>query len=457
MIKKGIYPCIWLLRGNAVRGFEDDTVLSGDPAALVRQYEEAGADGVLLFDLSKGDDEHEAAIGLIRQICENSMITVIGAGNIRRMEDVKKLIYAGCDLAALNLSKKSNRLLAREVCERFGKERIAGCCTRAGIPAGEWEKLSPWLSARILLDPLAGEPDSGDASSALCGGDAAGAEIPLIVCTADASTGAIAEQLKNRNVAAVTGTGVNRLFEEDGMSAEAVRSSLREAGFAAEEEQKTPPAFVWSDFKKGADGLLPVVVQEESTDQVLMVAYMNEEAYNRTVATGRMTYYSRSRRSLWVKGETSGHFQYVRSLRADCDMDTLLARVVQIGAACHTGSHSCFFNKVQEIPESRPSRMRARETTGTADVLRQDYQTILDRRDNPKEGSYTNYLFDKGIDKMLKKLGEENTEIVIAAKNPGENEIIYEIADYLYHLEVVMAQKGVDWDDITRELIRRQK
>ena len=182
-----------------------------------------------------------------------------------------------------------------------------------------------------------------------------------------------------------------------------------------------------------------------------MVAYMNEEAYNMTLETGRMTYYSRSRQSLWIKGETSGHFQYVRALYGDCDMDTLLARVVQIGAACHTGSHSCFFNRVSE------PRMAGRRASSTGDVLREDYQTIIDRRDNPKEGSYTNYLFDKGIDKILKKLGEENTEIVIAAKNPGENEIIYEIADYLYHLEVLMAEKGVDWDDITRELVRRQK
>ena len=182
-----------------------------------------------------------------------------------------------------------------------------------------------------------------------------------------------------------------------------------------------------------------------------MVAYMNEEAFNMTVDTGRMTYYSRSRKSLWIKGETSGHFQYVRSLCGDCDMDTLLARVVQIGAACHTGSHSCFFNQVTE------PRMNARRTAAAGDVLREDYQTIIDRRDNPKEGSYTNYLFDKGMDKMLKKLGEENTEIIIAAKNPGENEIIYEIADYLYHLEVVMAEKGVDWDDVSRELVRRQK
>ena len=179
-----------------------------------------------------------------------------------------------------------------------------------------------------------------------------------------------------------------------------------------------------------------------------MVAYMNEEAYEKTIQTGKMTYWSRSRKELWVKGDTSGHYQYVRSLAGDCDMDTLLARVDQVGAACHTGSHSCFFN--EDLADTDP------QSHNPGKVLERDYQTILDRRANPKEGSYTNYLFDKGLDKMLKKLGEENTEIIIAAKNPGSNEIIYEIADYLYHLMVVMADRNVSWDDVMEELARRQ-
>jgi phosphoribosyl-ATP pyrophosphohydrolase/phosphoribosyl-AMP cyclohydrolase len=135
-------------------------------------------------------------------------------------------------------------------------------------------------------------------------------------------------------------------------------------------------------------------------------------------------------------------------LTADCDFDTILAKVSQVGVACHTGAPSCFFNEIvkKEYIERNPLK-----------VFEDVYAIIADRKEHPKEGSYTNYLFDKGLDKMLKKLGEENTEIIIAAKNPAENEIIYEIADYLYHLEVVMAEKGVDWDDITRELVRRQK
>ena len=190
-------------------------------------------------------------------------------------------------------------------------------------------------------------------------------------------------------------------------------------------------------------------MQEASTGDVLMVAYMNEEAYNNTVSTGRMTYWSRSRSQLWIKGETSGHFQYVRSLMADCDMDTLLAKVDQVGVACHTGHHSCFFQQdlvLKDDPEIDPMK-----------VLERDYRTILERRDHPKEGSYTNYLFDKGIDKMLKKLGEECTEIVIAAKNTDPTETVYEISDLMYHLMVVMAEKNITWKDVTQELVRRAK
>ncbi len=206
------------------------------------------------------------------------------------------------------------------------------------------------------------------------------------------------------------------------------------------------PAFAWGDVKTDEKGLVPAIVQDYRTGEVLMLAYMNEDAYNETLRTGRMVYYSRSRREQWVKGLTSGHYQYVKSMYLDCDHDTILAKVRQIGAACHTGSHSCFFNEVFAKPE---------ETVNPHTVLESVMGTILDRREHPKEGSYTNYLFDKGIDKILKKCGEEATEIVIAAKNPDKEEIKYEIADFLYHVMVLMAEKGVTWDEVMTELANR--
>lgn len=159
-----------------------------------------------------------------------------------------------------------------------------------------------------------------------------------------------------------------------------------------------------------------------------------------------MTYYSRSRKCSGLKGETSGHFQYVKSLTIDCDKDTLLAKVEQIGAACHTGNKTCFYQPLvgTDYDEKNPLQ-----------VFESVYAVIEDRKANPKEGSYTNYLFDKGIDKILKKVGEEAAEIIIAAKNPNPEEVKYEMADFLYHAMVLMVEKGLTWDDIVGELADR--
>jgi phosphoribosyl-ATP pyrophosphohydrolase/phosphoribosyl-AMP cyclohydrolase len=203
----------------------------------------------------------------------------------------------------------------------------------------------------------------------------------------------------------------------------------------------------FDDFKLNSDGMIPVVAQDYKTGEVLMVAYMNKEAYEKTIATGKMTYYSRSRQELWTKGDTSGHYQYVKSLTLDCDNDTILAKVSQVGAACHTGNKTCFFQPLLE---------KEYDNANPLTVFEDVYSVIMDRKEHPKEGSYTNYLFDKGIDKILKKVGEECTEIVIAAKNPDADEMRYEISDFLYHLMVLMAERGLVWKDITDELADRR-
>ena len=205
-------------------------------------------------------------------------------------------------------------------------------------------------------------------------------------------------------------------------------------------------SIAWSDFKLNSDGMVPVIAQDYQTNEVLMLAYMNEEAFNTTLETGKMTYWSRSRDELWTKGLTSGHFQYVKSLAIDCDRDTMLAKVEQIGAACHTGNRSCFYTTIVGNDYDAKNPVQIFESV---------YQTIADRKENPKEGSYTNYLFEKGLDKILKKVGEEATEVVIAAKNPNVEEVKYELSDFLYHAMVLMVEKGITWKDITGELADR--
>lgn len=218
--------------------------------------------------------------------------------------------------------------------------------------------------------------------------------------------------------------------------------------FTSEEEARSyKPDTPFSEFKLNSDGLIPCIAQDYKTGKVLMLAYMNEESYNKTLETGLMTYWSRSRGKLWTKGEESGHLQHMISLTIDCDKDTILARVDQEGPACHTGNETCFYT---------PLTGYASGSSNTSAVFEDVYNVIIDRKNNPREGSYTNYLFDAGLDKILKKVGEECTELVVAAKNTDASEIKYEMADFLYHAMVLMAEKGITWEDITDELSRRE-
>ena len=203
-------------------------------------------------------------------------------------------------------------------------------------------------------------------------------------------------------------------------------------------------------LKFDASGLIPAVVQNIETNEVLMVAYMNADTIKQTLETGRATFWSRSRQEVWVKGDTSGNYMYVKEVRVDCDCDCLVVLVNPAGPACHTGNRSCFFRKIEDgkLVED------AKEQTKT-DVFAREQAVVMDRKEHPEEGSYTNYLFDKGEDKILKKVGEECTEIVIAAKNPDKEEIKYEISDFLYHMMVLMVEKGITWEDITNQLLQK--
>ncbi|NLY44161.1 MAG: bifunctional phosphoribosyl-AMP cyclohydrolase/phosphoribosyl-ATP diphosphatase HisIE [Clostridiaceae bacterium] len=207
-------------------------------------------------------------------------------------------------------------------------------------------------------------------------------------------------------------------------------------------------------LKYDKDGLIPAVIQDYRTGSVLMVAYMNKESIRRTIETGKTVFWSRSRQKYWTKGETSGHFQYVKNIQVDCDADCLLIQVEQVGAACHTNNYSCFYREYKEgqivEKEKKP------ESFQKAKVLQDVYDVIVDRVKNPREGSYTNYLFTKGLDKMLKKVGEEAAEVIIAAKNKDAGEIRYEVADLLYHLLVVLVERGITLDEIYEELENRR-
>ena len=198
-----------------------------------------------------------------------------------------------------------------------------------------------------------------------------------------------------------------------------------------------------SNLNFSADGLIPAAVTDAISGKLLTIAYMNRESLEITLREGKTCFWSRSRQELWRKGETSGNFQHVVSITADCECNSLEVKVLKDGPACHTGADSCFNDVIYESDEI---------SSFSVDAL---YEMLCDRKANPREGSYTSYLFDKGLDKILKKIGEESTEVIIAAKAEDRTETIYEIADLAYHVLTLMAHVGYTPDDIRKELASR--
>lgn len=423
MGKFRIIPSIYLYNGNVVDKETKEIVGDGDAVELATFYNNRGADELLVFDLSSSDSEHDANIGTMIKIQDAVDIQMIVGGNVKRLEDVKKYIYTGAKKAILDMSKDTNVEIVKEASERFGSDKIAVMLNK-DYDFSKIKQLKYDGVSLIIADSCANECIS--------------LGIKILAFNCNFTFNDMVEFGKQDKVYGISDNSFAGDFDFLNFKAQLKEEGVNTIVFES--------AMSFDQFKKNSDGMIPVVVQDYKTDKVLMVAYMNEEAFNLTIKTGKMTYFSRSRNEIWVKGVTSGHFQYVKELSMDCDLDTMLAKVYQVGVPCHTGADTCFFNTLvkKEYDESNPMR-----------VFEDVYNVILDRKKNPKEGSYTNYLFDKGIDKILKKVGEEATEIVIAAKNPDPQEVKYEISDFLYHVMVLMAEKGVSWKEITKELSRR--
>ena len=407
-----------------------------NPIEEARFYNDSGADEVAFFDSTASRESLDKNIPIIKEITRNIDIPLIACGGVRRLEDVKKLLYAGASKVCMKSAPMQDISIVSEASERFGSERIIVTIDLTeDIDAVEYAKKVKEAGAGNLLILHHNKIDNYEEIVAKIRKEA---PLPTVVSSYSTEGDEIARMLDATNAEAIS---LYNLAQHDVMQ---IKQACRKKGVYVNLFESSKP---FSEFKLDDKGLIPCIAQDYKTGEVLMMAYMNEESYNKTIETGRMTYFSRSRNELWTKGETSGHYQFVKSLTIDCDNDTILAKVSQVGAACHTGNRSCFFTPLvsKEYNDTNP-------LTVFSDVM----NIIMDRKKNPKEGSYTNYLFDKGIDKILKKVGEECTEVVIAAKNPDPEEMKYEISDLLYHLMVLMAERGTTWEDITKELAERR-
>lgn len=391
---------------------------------LAENYYFAGADALFIYNYSKIEKEREEFLQTLKEVGRKIDIPYTVGMYVGRFEDVKKAFYTGAEKVVIKYEICPDENLITEAVARFGADKI----TVEIDEEMQFEKISLPVDSLLLKHVDVGGPLKNKLSNFG----------KKVVIRDSLLRNDLEDLLKLPNV---LGVSTNYYENKDIMK---VKRKMSEAGI---QMNLFTSAKSFDEFKTDERGLIPCVVQDYKTNQVLMMAYMNKESYENTCKTGKMTYFSRSRGELWVKGETSGHFQYVKELMLDCDNDTILAKVHQVGAACHTGEYSCFFKELAKKDYNH---------TNPLTILEEDFATILDRKNNPKEGSYTNYLFDKGIDKILKKCGEEASEIIIAAKNPEAEELKYEMADFLYHMMVLMAECDLTWEDITRELANRR-
>lgn len=427
MKNKKLIAQIVLRKGKAIQDLETKrTIYDGDAVKLAQHYEKRGADSLIIYNISKEKAEKEQAVRMVREICINVDIPVI-AGGIDTLEDAKRLLLAGCTKVFLNVENKADMQILQAISGQFGKEKIAACIM-------DFQSVSAIEGYLSLLQECV--------SLVLVFGDNfhlydVVSRLPLntIPVLSVFYLEHVLALLRLKNVVGISGKALSdpngdlfefrKLFSQHGVCLQSCESD-----------------FQWEDLKTNGDGLVPVIVQDYKNEQVLMMAYMNREAYEMTLMTGRMTYFSRSRQKLWLKGETSGHFQYVKQILIDCDNDTLLAKVAQKGAACHTGNRTCFY---RELVEKRY------EDYNPFTVFESIMTDIRGQKKNISEGTYIDGAFDQEMDQILQKTGESFTGLMLATKNRDKEKARQQLSDHLFRLMSIMDQLGISWKDIVRE------
>ena len=471
---KKIIPCLDINKGRVVKGVNFEGLRdAGDPVEIAESYVDAGADEIVFLDISSTVENRQITLDLVKKVAAVVTVPFTVGGGIRTLEDAESVLNAGATTVSIGSAAVQNPHVITEVSNRFGKGSITvaidakknetdgtfhvmihGGQLDTGIDAVHWAKEVEALGAGcILLTSMDRDGVCNGYDMELTKAVTSAVSIPV---TASGGAGKLSDFYDVLTEGGATGALAASLFHFKTLGIQEVKKYLLERGVSVTlSPEKIATHEPNSAFSFESDALIPVIAQDATSKEVLMLAYMNQEAYKKTVTTGKAHYYSRSRAKIWLKGEESGHFQLVKEIRYDCDRDTLLLLVEQVGGACHTGHKSCFYRSAEGLQTSE--HVFDAETVYKKDILDTLQQLVLERRDKPVEGSYTNYLFDKGLDKILKKVGEENAEVIIASKNEGNEELIYEVADLIYHLTVLLVEKKIGWDDIRKELTKRWK
>lgn len=453
-----VIPCMDILDGRIVKGVRFRGMRdAGDPVEAAIRYSEQGADEVWMLDIAASMESRSTRMDVVRNVAKACAAPLGVGGGIRSLEDVETLAAAGARRIGIGSAALKDPQLIRRASYKLGRERVVALVDvrRDGnfievMGAGQvssGREMAPWLkeleelgAGAILLTSMQdGTREGYDLVATRAAAEAV--SIPVI---ASGGAGKLEHFYDAATEGKAGGVLAASVFHFGELTIGQVKEHLKERGI-----EVADGAIDLSMIRFDEKGLVPAIAQDFRTGQVLMQAYMNQEALRETLRTGEAVYYSRSRQQLWHKGETSGNTQKVVEVDYDCDADSILLRVVPAGPACHTGATTCFHNVLMAMDAG------GRSAAQGVGILQALYGTILDRSIHPKEGSYTNRLFSGGVDRIGKKVIEEAAEVVLAAKNDAAEEVRFEAADLLYHLLVLLAQQGVSPDDVYAELQNR--
>lgn len=456
-----VIPCLDILNGRVVKGVHfKDMKDAGDPIECIERYCAEGADEIWLLDISASTEGRKTNLDMVKAAAAHCTVPLCVGGGIKNLDDADAVMAAGASKVGVGSASLHNDEVVRRISYKYGVNATTALVDVFKNAQGEYEVmdagqkpsgklLEPWIrqleawgAGEILLTTMQDGARTGyDLEATRIAAQAS--SLPVIASGGAGELAHFADAVTKAGAKGVLAAGV---FHSGALTISQVKEYLEAQGIPVLHKDEIDLDAIKFDEK----GLVPAIAQDAQTGTVLMLAYMNRESLTLTLRTKLATYFSRSRQELWVKGATSGHYQYVREVRYDCDGDAILLKVIQDGAACHTGNYSCFFNPLLTLPGGRSSSMGMR-------IIQSVYDQVLDRKAHPKEGSYTNMLLNKGVDKIGKKVVEEAAEVLIAAKNRSREEVSFEVADLMYHLTVLLADQGMCWDDIYAELENRHR
>ena len=472
MLAKRIIACLDVRNGRVVKGTKFTDIKDVDsPEKLAKFYSDNSVDELVFYDITASNEERKTSLEFVERVARVINIPFSAGGGVSTIEDFKYILRKGADKVSVNSAAVKNPQLIREASMAFGSQCVVlsmdvkkndegswsvyvkGGREKTELDAIDWAVTAAELGAgEIVVNSIDEDGMKNGYDLELLSRITSVVNIPVIASGGAGKKEHFLDALQKTGVDGVLAASVFHFGE---IKVPELKQYLKENGAEirmpeAAPQKKESPSAADADISMisfGKDGLVPCICQDAKTGAVLMLAYMNEQSLRLTLEKKRAVYYSRSRSELWEKGATSGNTQKVRAIYYDCDADALLIKVEQTGNACHTGEYSCFFNAVfDDLGVSADSG---------SSVFGELYATVIGRKNDPSEGSYTNYLFDKGLDKILKKVGEEAAETIIAAKNQDRQELIGETGDLIYHLTVMLAEKGISMDEIEQELKSR--